>query len=119
MAAVAQSSSPRCSDRSCSDVLASTSASVQTGTSHGGVVLPDGSIVISVGDNTDPEAIPTAPGGPLEVGLVARPLPLVRARMRSPRWTPAWKARVREFTRENAALRRAFEKQQSLIGNLH
>jgi uncharacterized protein len=33
-------------------------------------------------------------------------LPLLRARMRHPRWTPGWKARVREFKRENAALRR-------------
>ena len=33
-------------------------------------------------------------------------LPLLRARMRKPRWTPGWAARVREFKRENAALRR-------------
>jgi uncharacterized protein len=33
-------------------------------------------------------------------------LPLLRARMRKPSWTPGWAARVREFKRENAALRR-------------
>ena len=45
-------------------------------------------------------------------------LPLLRARMRKPRWTPGWAARVREFKRENAALRRHILRELAARGPL-